>query len=134
MYAGKDGDWDEVVNILSVYAPQVGREREEKEKFWQKLSEVVEEVPREEKIILAGDLNGHIGERADRYEQVHGGFGYGARNVEGEMLLEFAGQQKLAISNSYFKKEKEKFVTYESGGGINPCWIMCWLGTEIGSL
>ena len=32
------------------------------------------------------------------------------------MILEFAGQQKLVICNSYFKKEREKFVTYESGG------------------
>ena len=61
----------EVVNILSVYAPQVGREREEKEKFWERLSEVVGEIPGEEKIVLAGDLNGHIGERAEGYEQVH---------------------------------------------------------------
>ena len=106
----------EVVNILSVYAPQVGREREEKEKFWERLSEVVGEIPGEEKIVLAGDLNGHIGERAEGYEKVHGGFGYGARNAEGEMILEFAEQQKLVICNSYFKKEREKFVTYESGG------------------
>ena len=35
----------EVVNILSVYAPQAGREREEKEKFWERLSEVVGEIP-----------------------------------------------------------------------------------------
>ena len=31
----------EVVNIWSVYAPQVGRDREEKEEFWQSLSEIV---------------------------------------------------------------------------------------------
>ena len=106
----------EVVNILSVYAPQVGREREEKEEFWQDLSEFVGEIPSEEKIILAGDLNGHIGERAEGYEEVHGGFGYGVRNGEGESILEFAKQQKLVVCNSFFKKEKEKFITYNSGG------------------
>ena len=106
----------EVVNILSVYAPQVGREREEKDEFWQSLSEIVWEIPSEEKIILAGDLNGHIGERADGYEEVHGGYGYGVRNGEGERILEFALQQKLAVCNSYFKKEVEKFITYNSGG------------------
>ena len=106
----------EVVNILSVYVPQVGRDREEKEEFWQSLSEIVEEIPVEEKIILAGDLNGHIGERADGYKEVHGGYGYGVRNEEGERILDFALQQKLAVCNSYFKKEMEKFITYNSGG------------------
>ena len=67
------------------------------------MTEVVGEIPGEEKIILAGDLNEHIGERA---------VGYGARNAEGEMILEYAGQQKLVICNSYFKKEREKFVFY----------------------
>ena len=99
-----------------MYAPQVDREREEKEMFWERLSEVVGEIPGEEKIVLAGDLNRHIGERAEGYEQVNGGFGYAARNAEGEMILEFAEQQKLVICNSYFKKEREKFVTYKSGG------------------
>ena len=36
-----------------------------------------EEIPVEEKIILAGDLNGHIGERADGYKKVHGVTGTG---------------------------------------------------------
>ncbi|GJS02848.1 hypothetical protein Tco_0319356 [Tanacetum coccineum] len=35
-----------------------------------------------------GDLNGHIGAAADEYAGVHEGFGYGARNEEGRMILE----------------------------------------------
>jgi hypothetical protein len=64
---------------------------------------------------LAGDLNGHIDERAEGYEEVRGGYWYGVRNGEGERILEFTLQQKLAVCNSYFKKEVEN-LTYNSGG------------------
>ena len=36
--------------------------------------------------------------------------------MEGEMLLEFADAMDLALSNTWFKKEESKLVTYESGG------------------
>ena len=37
---------------------------------------------------MCGDMNGHVGAEADGFEGVHGGKGFGVRNVEGEMLLE----------------------------------------------
>ena len=42
--------------------------------------------------------------------------GYGSKNVEGEMLLEFADAMNLAIGNTCFTKDEAKLVTYESGG------------------
>jgi len=30
-------------------------------------------------------MNGHVGAGKDGFEGVHGGYGYGVRNVEGEM-------------------------------------------------
>ena len=62
------------------------------------------------------DLNGHVGTKKDGFEGVHGGFGYGVRNLEGEMLLEFADAMDLAVANTWFKKHDQKLVTYESGG------------------
>ena len=40
--------------------------------------------------ILMGDWNGHVGADASAYNEVHGGHGFGARNSEGESILEFA--------------------------------------------
>ena len=37
-----------------------------------------------------GDMNGHVGKEADGYHGVHGGNGFGSRNMEGELLLKFA--------------------------------------------
>ena len=46
-------------------------------------------VDEKEVIILGGDMNGHVGKTTAGYEDVHGGFGYGVRNAEGECILEF---------------------------------------------
>jgi hypothetical protein len=88
----------------------------EKEEFWQELLAVVMKVGDKEGMIIGGDMNGHVGSQVDGYEGVHGGFGYGERNVEGEMLLEFAEATELVITNTFYTKSNNRKVTYCSGG------------------
>ena len=59
-------------------------------------------------------MNGHVGAEVDSFEGVHGGYGFGRRNVDGEMLLEFADALDFAIVNTWFKKEVGKMITYET--------------------
>ena len=108
---GKD-----LVNIFSVYVPQVGRTEEEKDQFWIDLFDTVSCIPDSEKVIVAGDLNGHIGQERLGYEAVHGGYSFGLRNTEGERILEFAVATSMVICNSTFKKRENQLITYESGG------------------
>ena len=51
-----------MLNVISAYALQVGCICEEKETFWLDLDETVEKIPRNQIIVVAEDLNGHIGE------------------------------------------------------------------------
>ena len=51
-----------MLNVISAYAPQVGCIREEKKTFWLDLDETVEKIPRNERIVVGADLNGHVGE------------------------------------------------------------------------
>ncbi|KAK3530217.1 hypothetical protein QTP86_020157 [Hemibagrus guttatus] len=46
----------------SGYAPQVGCELEEKERFWSELDEVMESIPTGERVAIGADFNGHVGE------------------------------------------------------------------------
>ncbi|KAI5104342.1 hypothetical protein C0J45_5968, partial [Silurus meridionalis] len=48
--------------VISAYAPQVSCEMEEKEIFWSELDEVVDGVPRKERLVIGADFNGHVGE------------------------------------------------------------------------
>uniref|UniRef100_UPI00358E0C29 craniofacial development protein 2-like n=1 Tax=Myxine glutinosa TaxID=7769 RepID=UPI00358E0C29 len=105
-----------LVNVISGYAPQVGRSDEEKDKFWCAIEKLMENVKDEEVVVVGGDLNGHVGRSMDGFEGVHGGYGYGVRNGEGERILEFADGADLLICNTQFQKEDNKLVTYTSGG------------------
>ncbi|KAK3528142.1 hypothetical protein QTP86_023868 [Hemibagrus guttatus] len=50
-----------MLNVVSGYAPQVGCELEEKERFWSELDEVMESIPTGERVVIGADFNGHVG-------------------------------------------------------------------------
>jgi hypothetical protein len=50
-----------------------------------------------------GDLNGHMRAKALEFEEMHGGRGFGIRNFEGEMLLEFRETIKLIAIHTWFQ-------------------------------
>jgi hypothetical protein len=81
---------DLVLNVISAYAPQVGHSESTKLEFWEGLEDLVRSVPIGERLFIGGDLNGHVGTSNTGFEGVHGGFGYGCRNQEGEDVLSFA--------------------------------------------
>ncbi|GJX51073.1 retrovirus-related pol polyprotein LINE-1 [Tanacetum coccineum] len=106
----------ETINVISAYVPQVGLSEVEKKTFWDSLDKVVREVSMDQRVILGGDLNGHIGATTEGYEGVHEGFRYGVRNEEGRAILDFAIAHGLVVVNSHFKKRDHHLVTFQSGG------------------
>ncbi|KAK3546076.1 hypothetical protein QTP70_020445 [Hemibagrus guttatus] len=105
-----------MLNVVSGYAPQVGCELEEKERFWSELDEVMESIPTGERVVIGADFNGHVGEGNTGDEEVMGKFGVKERNLEGQMVVEFAKRMDMAVVNTYFQKREEHRVTYKSGG------------------
>ncbi|KAK3565642.1 hypothetical protein QTP86_012966 [Hemibagrus guttatus] len=84
-------------NMDLFHEAMVGCELEEKERFWSELDEVMESIP-------TGD------------EEVMGKFGVKERNLEGQMVVDFAKRMDMAVVNTYFQKREEHRVTYKSGG------------------
>ena len=103
-----------IFNVISIYAPQAGSAEEEKDKFWQDLDSVYSDIPEDERIVVAGDFNGHIGSNNLAIERIHGGYGTGRINNEGERLIDFAVACDMAILNSFYCKKD--YITYASGG------------------
>ncbi|KAK3510548.1 hypothetical protein QTP70_009884 [Hemibagrus guttatus] len=118
-----------MLNVVSGYAPQVGCELEEKERFWSELDEVMESIPMGERVVIGADFNGHVGEGNRGDEEVMGKFGVKERNLEGQMVVDFAKRMDMAVVNTYFQKREEHRVTYKSGGRRTQVdYILCRRG------
>ncbi|XP_071688345.1 uncharacterized protein [Rutidosis leptorrhynchoides] len=102
--------------VISAYAPHAGLGEAEKRYFWESLDEVVRMCPPDHRLLIGGDLNGHIGTDVEGYTRVHGGFGYGVRNAEGCSILKFAVAHELVVANSFFRKTVAQLATFHSGG------------------
>ncbi|KAK3511968.1 hypothetical protein QTP70_027665, partial [Hemibagrus guttatus] len=89
---------------------------ESEERFWSELDEVMESIPTSERVVIGADFNGHVGERNRGDEEVMGKFGVKERNLEGQMVVDFAKRMDMAVVNTYFQKREEHRVTYKSGG------------------
>ncbi|KAK3555065.1 hypothetical protein QTP86_007988 [Hemibagrus guttatus] len=118
-----------MLNVVSGYAPQVGCELEEKERFWSELDEVMESIPTGERVVIGADFNGHVGEGSTGDEEVMGKFGVKERNLEGQMVVDFAKRMDMGVVNTYFQKREEHRVTYKSGGRRTQVdYILCRRG------
>jgi len=74
---------EKVWNIVSAYAPPIVSEKNQKEEFWRQMDKVIQRIPGTEKIVIGGDMNGHVGCNRTGYDKVHGGYGFGFRNDAG---------------------------------------------------
>ncbi|KAK3561745.1 hypothetical protein QTP86_012992 [Hemibagrus guttatus] len=79
-----------------------GCELEEKERFWSELDEVMESIPTGERVVIGADFNGHVGEGNTGDEEVMGKFGVKERNLERQMVVDFAKWMAMAVVNTYF--------------------------------
>ena len=76
---------DSAVNVISAYAPQVGLSESTKKQFWEDLDSMVSTVPVSEKLLIGGDLNGHVGATNVGFERVQGVLGMVAGVKRGRM-------------------------------------------------
>ncbi|XP_039288350.1 craniofacial development protein 2-like [Nilaparvata lugens] len=87
------------MNVISAYAPQAGCTNAEKDTFWEEINDLLCAIPSNENTYVCGDLNGHVGQTTTVYNRIHGNYGYGKVNTEGEKILEFASAHNLALIN-----------------------------------
>ncbi|KAI5089396.1 hypothetical protein C0J45_20804 [Silurus meridionalis] len=70
----------------------------------------------------ARDIGGE-GNRGD--EEVMGRYGFKERNVEGQLVVDFAKRMEMAV-NTYFKKKEDHRVTYKSEGRCTQVdYVLC---------
>ena len=102
---------DVVWEVVSCNCPQVGRSVNEKEGFHELMNKVVTN----EKVLVGGDFNDHVGSDMGGSGEVHGGFVVGQINDGGIILLDWAVGKALHLMNTCFQKRKHRLITFRSG-------------------
>jgi len=93
-----------ILNVVSVYAPQMSLSDYIKKQFWEDLDRVIQDVPRSKKLFIGGDFNRNIGAEANGDDTAHEDFSFRERNNRGVSVLDFAVAYDLLVANSFFKK------------------------------
>ena len=101
------------IPIISAYTPETGYTECETDKFHECLEDTLLKL--DGGVVLAGDLNGHIG-KVKNDLNCQGGGAYETMNPEGERILDLAEANSMVILNSLIEKRDEHPITYKSGG------------------
>ena len=64
-----------------------------------------------------GDLNGHVGQITEGYEQVIGHHGIGQRNTEVDRILNCCNNNGMTIMNTYFQHRESHKYTWHGWNG-----------------
>ena len=62
----------------------------------------IHDVPQEDLLMVAGDMNCQIESTPDGFEDVVGCLSFGVRNQEGENMLGICQERNLSVMNSYY--------------------------------
>ena len=102
--------------LLNFLIPFKKRETEKIKEAFSNWEGMMSRVPRTENTVVGVDLNGHVGKNAGVFKRVHGGNGYGQRNIEGENISESMECLDLALANTFFNKKEGHLISHKSGG------------------
>ena len=103
------------ISIIQIYAPTQDHEDEEIELFYDEIQTAIKNVKADDILCVMGDLNAKVGK--ERTTDITGQYGLGTRNKRGERLIEICQQNKLIITNTYFKQHPRKLYTWKSPDG-----------------
>ena len=94
------------LSFICVYAPTMSYSDEEIQSFYQDLKNVLSSIPKEDKLIVAGDFNARVGQDS-RTWPVIGRHGIGKMNRNGLHLLELCTEINLSVGNTLFRQRNK---------------------------
>ena len=105
-------DGNPKTTIVCVYSPINTSPIEEIEEFYSTLRSTIEQVPRHNFLVIAGDLNAQLGT-----DEVKFSF-HTKTNRNGKILMDFLQEFDLFASNTNFMKPKGQMWTFEYPSGV----------------
>jgi hypothetical protein len=98
------------VQIIQIYTPTSSHSDEEMDTFYNQLRSRLTNSWNHVTIVM-GDFNGKVGTPFPP-NNIVGKFGLGTTNRNGELLIEFASSNQLAITNTFFQKRPARKWTW----------------------
>ena len=108
-----------ILTVISAYAPTLPSSDEDKEEFYDKLGDIVKNVPSSNKILLLGDFNARVGADHESSDCALGHYGVGNENANGTMLLSLCTRNQLVITNTLFQQKEQFKTTWMHPGSKN---------------
>jgi len=85
------------MNVIQCYAPTNDSQVKDKDQFYNRLQNIVENFPDKDINIVMGDFNAKVGSDNTGYEQVMGIHGLREMNENGERFADFCALNDLTI-------------------------------------
>jgi len=87
------------------------------EQFYADLETTLDDIPKKDVGIIAGDWNAKLRNNKNGWERVTGKFGYENKKDRKERLLEFALEHNMMICNTKFQQKDCRKYTWRSNDG-----------------
>ncbi|XP_015189704.1 PREDICTED: craniofacial development protein 2-like [Polistes dominula] len=103
------------LHIISVYAPEDNKPKQEKEIFFNELESIVKSIPPRKSILILGDFNARIGN-----EPIFGimqRFNEHIINDNGKLTINLCSLTWLRINNTYFNHKAQYKYTFGNTRG-----------------
>ena len=101
------------LTLISVYAPTLTSEDDEKASFYDLLNRTIQSVPRQDKLVILGDFNARVGRDHNLWKGILGHHGIGNCNSNGQLLLGLCAEHELVITNSLFQLPSRQKTTWK---------------------
>lgn len=99
-------------NIISVYAPTLCSNSEEKDQFYEALDETISRISSTEGLYLLGDINARVGADNESWPTCLGFHGRVKINENSQRLLEMCCLHGLCVTSTFFKSKEIHQVSW----------------------
>ena len=107
------------LTLVQVYAPTDDTDSVAKDEFYAEVQEVMNRVPRGDRIIVMGNFNARVGKNVKVWKGVIGEHGEEVENDSGRRLLGFSAENEMKIMNTHFAHKRiHKFTWSCPGRGL----------------
>ena len=106
------------ITVVQAYAPTTDYDDEKIEGFYEELQEVLDQIPKEDILIVQGDWNAKVGKDACKNcKYTRGLYSNNETNERGLRLLEFASLNDLKLANTFGPHKASRRWTWNSPNG-----------------